>query len=722
MRIVHGLKRDDPIFRWLRRLQPSENTALLGLAVAVGVGTAFAIWAFDIAIEFFHELFQERLAHEILEPLLGPLAIVIALALAGLIVGWIMHRFIGDERHHGVAGIMESVALAGGRLRYHRVPFKAIAAALSLGAGASVGPEDPSVQIGANMGSFFGQRLRFSEERMRIVVAAGAASAIAAAFRAPIAGVFFALEIILGGRFTSGSISVVVLASVIASVFFQVIGQGAPEFGILDYSFAGPHEMIFFTVLGLLLAPIAVLFIRAVYWQEGLWHRYAARLSRPLKTALAGALVGGCAIFVPQIMGPGREFMAAVLHPSPEAQFTIGLLLIIGLLKLFMTTVSLAGGFVGGIFAPTLFVGTMRGSAFGQEIEQILPAGTVGDHESYAIAGMAALMAGVVRAPITAILMVFELTNDYLLILPIMGTTVVCVFLAERFEPSGIYELGLLRKGIRLQQGRDIDVMQSINVREAMTAPAYTIHESATLQELRDLLRQHRVRSLVVVNEDGDLSGIVTLTDLQRAYEASSDGSATTVADIATREVITAGPDEPLWTAISNMGARDVGRLPVLRPGTRQPIGMLSRHDVMRAYNSAITRKVEEQHTNEQVRLHALTGAHVVELTVKPHALVAGQQLRDVNWPNESVIASIRRSGRLIVPHGSTEIYENDTLTFVAAPEVDYELQVLTGQDDNGQPHQRPPQHSRPSRKDREDREDRKSREDREDRKDREDR
>jgi CIC family chloride channel protein len=664
--IVHTLRH-----YWNHHFHPSENATLLALAVAVGLASGIGIWGFRSAIDLVHTLFFTKLAQEWLG---GSMGIVGSLALAGMIVGWMMERFISEERHHGVAGIIESVALAGGRLRYARMPYKAVASAFSLGAGASVGPEDPSVQIGASLGSFFGQRLRLSEDRVRLLVAAGAASAIAAAFNAPIAGVFFALEVILG-EFTTGAFGVVVLASVIASVFIQVVEQAGPELGPLSYTLGSPVEIPIYILLGLLLAPVSALFIHVVYWQNDLWHRYV-RLPRPLRTALAGALVGCVGIFLPQIMGAGREAMNEVL--TGQGEFTIAFLLALGIAKLVMTPISLSGGFVGGIFAPSLFVGTMLGGAFGRVVDTFIPESIVGNPQAYAIAGMAAVMAGVVRAPITAILLVFELTNDYRLILPIMLTTVVCVYLSERFEPSGVYTLGLLRKGVRLQQGRDVDVMQGLIVREAMKTPAPTISENASLVELRDTLRRYHVRSICVVDGEGLLSGIVTLTDLQSAYENNGE-TALTVSDICTRQVITASPDDVLWTAIRNMGARDIGRLPVVISGTRQLVGMLSRHDIMTAYNTAIARKLEDQHQAEQIRLHTLTGAHVIDRYVTPDSPVVGQRIRDIPWPPECTVASIRRGTKLLVPHGSTQLQSGDWLTLVAAPEAESDVTSLFG-------------------------------------------
>lgn len=661
------------LLRRLRALQPSESTTLLMIAVLVGLTSGIGVWFFRRGTDLAQHFFQKVIAADVLGPVVGAAGIVVVTAVGGLVVGWGMNRFIGQERYKGMPGVIAAVALAGGRLRYWRMPLKTLAAMLSLGVGASLGVEAPSVQIGANLGSMFGQRLRLSEDRVRLLVAAGSASAIAAVFRAPIAGVFFALEIILTGDFTVSSFGVVVLSAVISSVFTQAVLGGGPEFGALDYNMGGPLEVPFYVLLGLLLAPIGVLFIRSVFWQEHLWHR--VRLSRPLKAALAGVFMGIIGIFLPQLLGTGREAMIEVLNGAPYA---LGLLLALGLVKVLATTFCLGGGFVGGMFGPALYIGTMLGGAFGVAVARIAPASVVGDVGAYAIAGMAAMLASIVRAPITSIVLVFELTNDYHLIVPIMLTTVVCVFLTERFEPLGVELRELADQGIHLQHGRDVDVMQSVHVREAMVSPAPTIHETATLVELRDYLRDQRIRAAAVVNDHRELIGIATLSDLQKAYE-SGEGETLTVGDIATRDVITALPDEPVWRIVRQMGARDIGRMPVLKPGTRFPIGMLSRPDIMRAYNTAIARKAEVQHVAEQMRLHTLTGAHVVEFHVSERSPAVNQTIRDVEWPPESVVASIRRNGRLLVPRGDTTLRAGDTVTVVASPEVEGEIADLLG-------------------------------------------
>lgn len=654
----------------------SENTRLLGMAVAVGILTGLGVWGFRTAIEGFHILFYALLYKEILYPVVGPVGIIIELVLAGIIVGLIMQRFVGEERHHGVAGIMESVALAGGRLPYRLMPFKAFASALSIGAGASVGPEDPSVQIGSNLGSWLGQIFSVDEEQVRTLVAAGAAGAISAAFKAPIAGVFFALEVILVGSFATSSVSVIILASVVSSTFVEAIDPGV-HMGPFAYELGSALEIPLFIPLGIIFAPIAVLFTHSVYWQRDLWQRFT-RLSRPYKTALAAILIGTVGIFVPEVLGSGLEPIESVL--SGEAGFALSIVMLIGFTKLVITGVSAGGGFVGGLFAPTLFIGTMLGSAYGLALHQISPFNIVAQPEAFAIVGMASMLAGVVRSPITAILMVFEMTNDYRLILPIMLSTVMCMLIADYLEPSGVYHMGLVRHGIYLRGGTEIDVMQSVTVGEAMLKPAPAIEHSASLQTLRDTLRRFHSRSLVVLDKDSLLCGVVTLSDLQRSFEANGISSTLTVGDICSRQVITAEPNDLVWTAIKRMSTYDIGRLVVVEPGTRRVVGLIGRHGVIRAYNIAISRKLQEQHTAEKVRLNMLTGGHTVEIRLHNRSFITGKLVRDVTWPPDCVVASIQRKGKLLIPNGNTTLQVDDHLTIICDPDMLDELAALTGE------------------------------------------
>lgn len=655
-----------------RRLESSQGFGLLIIASVLGFVVALGIRLYRIGIEFFHELLSVEATHA-LAPILGVFAGVLVLTVAGYLVGLMSERFVGHERHHGVAGIIEATALAGGRLPYKKLPFKALASALSLGAGASSGPEDPSVQIGSNTASWIGRMLNLREESLRMLVAAGAAAGVAAAFKAPIAGVFFALEVILNNSFNASSLSAVVMSAVIASASMQALDPGY-EMGPFNYQLGGVLELWLFIPLGIMIALISVAYVRGVYWQAELWKKYIT-WPRPVKTALAGAFVGLIGIPLPQVLGIGRESMNAVLEGV--AGYGFWLLLILCGMKIVANIISLSGGFIGGVFAPSLFAGTMLGAAYGQLVDSIFGL-QVGDPQAYAIAGMAGMLAGVLRAPITTIMMVFELTNDYRMILPIMLTTIVCIVVGDRFLKYGIYAFGLIRHGVRLQQGREIDMMQGVTVAEAMVTPPPIVTERATLLSLRDLLRTMHTNSMCVVDAEGLLVGVVTLADLQRAYEQPEHDSLT-VGDICSRDLALTHPEDELWTAIRTMSTRDVGRLPVVKRGTREVVGLIGRHGVVRAYNIAIARRVKDQHIAERIRLNTLTGGHVFEMPIHEGAPAAEVAIKDIKWPPESVVASVTRNGRLLVPHGGMVLHAGDMLSIVADPSVEDELNALVG-------------------------------------------
>ena len=340
-------------FRETLNFQPSKSVVLVGIALLVGLTTGIGVWLFKRLIDLLHLTAFDGLGMA-LNPF-GGWTVALLPILGGLGVGLIVHFFVGEERHFGVAGVMEAAALAGGRLRYRRLPAKAVAAALSIGSGASVGPEDLSAQIGANLSSMFGQWFGLSDDRMRALVAAGAAAGIAAAFNAPIAGVFFALEIVLG-ELTGNALVIVVLAAVVSSVFTQAVSGVQPAFRVPAYTFSSAWEMHLYLGLGLLAGPIAALYIRALYAARDVFQRVPLpRWGRP---ALAGLAIGLVGIFLPQVFGVGYDTIEQILA---SATLTIALLLTLVAFKLLLTAICIGGGFQGGVFAPTLFLGAALG-------------------------------------------------------------------------------------------------------------------------------------------------------------------------------------------------------------------------------------------------------------------------------------------------------------------------------------------------------------------------
>ncbi len=631
---------------FFERLSSSQSFLLGALALLTGLATGAGVWLFKVLIELVHGAAYGVAA--------GWLALLVP-AVGGLLVGLLAQYFIGDEKLHGTAGIMQAVALSGGRLRYQKAPVKTLAAILSIGAGASVGPEDPSVQIGANLGSMFGQLFHLSDDRLRTLVAAGAASAIAAAFNAPIAGVFFALEIVLG-EIGGSALGMVLVAAVTSAVFTQAVSGSSPAFQTPAYSFKSAWELVLYLCLGLLAGPLAALYVRLLYVLQDFFHGWHFPIS--LKTAAAGLLVGLAGFLFPQALGVGYATIGEVLNKNDLA---VGLLLALVLAKTFLTPLSLGGGFFGGVFAPSLFIGAALGGAFGGLAVGLFP-GLGLAPPAFALVGMAAVLAGAVHAPLTAVILLFEMTNDYHIILPLMVAVAVSTLLSQVIQQDSVYALGLARHGIRLDRGRDVEVMGAITVGEAMQINTDVLPESMKLTEAAEMLARTRHHGLPVVDEDGLMCGIFSVQDLERP-------NCETVGEACTRAVEVAYPDESLNMALRRMSRRDVGRLPVVaRSHPRQIIGVLRRADIIHAYDIALTRRVAQRHQEQALRLEALTPlrVEVSEVNVEEGSPAAGKAMKDIPFPQGCVIASVRRGGRVFVPRGDTALQAGDLLVVVA--------------------------------------------------------
>lgn len=636
-------------------LGSSEPVLVAAGGVAVGLLAGGGVLAFKAWI---HAVEAAGAWARAAVPGLGPAVAALVPAVGGLLVGGILVRWIGEERHHGVAGVMESIALAGGRLRYRRLPAKMVAAGLSIGSGASVGPEDPSVQIGANVGSFVGQRLRLSDDRVRALVAAGAAAGIAAAFDAPIAGVFFALELLLGDL-AAGALGTVLLAAVCAAALTHGVVGEHPAFVVPPYALHSALELPAYVLLGVLAGLVAGLYVTALYASHDLFHRLHA--PRWVKPALAGAVVGVVGLGWPWVLGVGYEGVGAVLSGEPVL---VGTLVGLCLAKLALTALCIGAGFPGGVFAPSLFLGAMLGGALGRlaEAAGLAPAAAPG---AFALVGMGAVLAGAVHAPLTAILLLFELTRDYRIMVPAMLAVATSLVVSRRVRRDSVYTLGLARKGLRLERGRDVDVLEGLTVADVMQTTAPTVPASAPARDALDAVARTRHLGLAVLDATGDLVGIVAAMDLDRAVREGRIDAAT-VGDVCTRDVVVAHPGETLAAALRRLSARDVGRLPVVDPAApRRLVGMLRRSDVVRAYEAALARRTELRHRAQQVRLGAATDATVSEVGVEAGAPCDGKRVADVAWPRACVLATLRRGGRGMLPRGDTVLRAGDVLVAV---------------------------------------------------------
>ena len=433
--------------RFLNRLHPSPETLLLILSLLIGGVTGAGVVTFHYLIHLIHSLMMEDFMGVIGGG--NPWALACIPILGGVAIG-LMRLWFRDFGPNMSSLIAASQGLQ--ELSPLKPISKMVAASVSLGTGASLGPEAPSVEIGANFGMLLAQVLQLSQERQRLLLGAGAAAGLAAGFNAPIAGVFFALEVVLGSTFATSSVSVVLLAAVVSAVIAQISLGAQPAFALPVYEVRSSLELPLYMGLGLLASCVSLAYTEAIQLAERCFQgkipgfTWLAKLPRPIHPIIGGACVGLVALQLPQILGVGYETVEAMLQ---DVKFSLPLLLLLLGAKLGMTAVSLGSGLVGGIFAPAMFLGASLGSAYGIFLA-MLPAmsGHVAGPPAYAMVGMAAVLAGSARAPLTSILLMFELTRDYRIVLPLMAAVGLSVWLVELVNRRSTHSLNLQQMGV----------------------------------------------------------------------------------------------------------------------------------------------------------------------------------------------------------------------------------------------------------------------------------
>jgi len=578
----------DLILEFLSRLKISEQWFLIILSSVVGVGGGFGAIIFRELIGFFNHLFFGY-GETILSSATSYWIILIPLipALGGLLVGPLTYRWAKETRGHGVPEVMEAVALKGGVIRPKVAVVKSLASSICIGSGGSAGREGPIVQIGSALGSTLGQFFKMSGERMKILVGCGAAAGISATFNAPIAGVFFALEVILGD-FAIQTFSPVIISSFVASVISRAFLGNFPAFLVPAYDLKSVWEIPLYMVLGLLAGGISVLFIRFLYKSDDLFE--SLKIKGHLKPALGGLLLGIIAIFYPQIFGVGYEGIKAALH---EEMFW-GVMFLLIFFKIVATSLTLGSGGSGGIFAPSLFIGAMLGGFFGNVVHTLFPQ-VAAAPGAYALVGMSAVVAGTTHATLTAMLIIFEMTGDYRIILPLMLASVLSTLLANRLSKESIYTLKLVRRGISLRGGRDVSILTSTFVREVMSRSWEAISQSMPMGQLLRLVEESRFSFYPVVNSTGGLEGILSLQDVKRLITKRGLEDLVIVKDVMPGYVQTLTEDETLASALQKFGLQDVEALPVVdKENPRKLVGVLKRSDIVTFYNRKLLERTEK--------------------------------------------------------------------------------------------------------------------------------
>jgi CIC family chloride channel protein len=555
-----------------------ETRLLVLLALAIGVGSGLGAYGFRWLIGFVQHVLWERGAS--LLPW-APLATILIPAVGGALVGPIVYLFAREAKGHGVPEVMLAVAEQGGRIRPRVVFVKALASAICIGSGGSAGREGPIVQIGSALGSALGQGLKLPTGLLRTVLAAGAAGGIAATFNAPIAGVFFSLEVLLR-EFSARAFSVLVLASVTATVISRALLGNSPAFLVPPYELRSSWELLFYALLGSLAAVVAKGFIWLLYRCEDLFDAW--RIPEYLKPIVGGLCVGLIGLGLPQIFGVGYETVEQALQGPMSAWLLAPL--VIG--KVMATSLTLGSGGSGGVFSPSLFMGAALGRGVGEFFQWLWP-GVTAASGAYALVGMAAVFAGAAHAPITSVLILFEMSGDYRIILPLMTSVVISTLVSHFLGRETIYTIKLRRRGIDILTPPRPDPLAQIRVADVMGRNVVTLRADLPFRAVLDHIRTHPYTSVPVVDGDGKLEGILGYSELREALSAERPEETLTARDLMRTPPPVCRPDDTLTEVTEKFRLADVGRLPVVArddPGTI--LGVISHTDVLAAYERLV--------------------------------------------------------------------------------------------------------------------------------------
>jgi CIC family chloride channel protein len=519
--------------------------------------------------------------------------VVVIPVIGGVIVGFMAKYGSSKIKGHGIPEAMEAVVVNRSRIQPRVAFLKPISAAIAIGTGGPFGAEGPIIQTGGALGSLVGQVFHTTAAERKVLLACGAAAGMSATFNTPIAGVILAIELLLF-EFKSRSFIPLVVASTLATaVHMRLLGAG-PMFPVARMDYGVPRALPFYLVLGVLCGLAAVGFSKLLYWVEDQFEKLPVdELWWPAIGALGLGIIG---YFVPRVLGVGYDTISDILN----AQLALKLLIVVMLAKALALVISLGSGTSGGLLAPMFMSSAALGGAFALMADRLWPAANL-SAGAFALVAMGAVFGAASRATFAFIIFAFEITRDYNAVLPLMLVSVIADAIAMLWMPAtSIMTEKLARRGLRIHQDYETDILHQVGVTEVMDSNAPLIAGSVTVSELAARIAQHdpavsRYEGLLVVDPDGNLQGIITRGDVLRAFEGEVGGSRT-VLEAGSRDLVVAYPDESLAEALAKMLTHNIGRLPVVQRGQPQKIvGYLGRQSIM----AGRLRRFEEEHVRE---------------------------------------------------------------------------------------------------------------------------
>jgi CIC family chloride channel protein len=559
--------------------------------VVIGLAAGVAAIGFREGIEWVQVLFYgfggERVATRAAE--LPWWRLLLAPTLGGLLIGVFVHFFMLGRRPQGVPDVIEANALHGGRMSLTDGLKAALVNAGSIGVGASVGREGPVVHLGASLGAWTAQRLHLGRSLSRTLLGCGVAAAIAASFNAPIAGVFFALEVVIG-HYALTAFAPIVIAGVTGTIVSRAYYGDYPAFILPgERVIASYFEFPAFALLGMISALAAILLMRTIMFTEDAIKQTA--VPRWLCPAIGGLMIGTLALSYPEVLGVGYEATDAALSEL----YPLWLLLLLIAFKTAATAISLGSGFGGGIVSPSLFIGAMVGGAFGIIATSAFPHLSSG-HGAYTIIGMGAVAGAVLGAPISTILMIFELTSDYALTIAVMIATVIASLITRQVQRNSFFTWQLERRGIAIKGGREVGLLRSFKVEGVMDRTYDTVAPDTPIAQVRERLQKARWGELFVVDPEGRLTGTIIFSDLHEAAFDTSHDADWVANSVARDHPAVLQIDDDLAVAVEVFGASGEAHLPVVADaeGSRM-LGVAHEHDVMLAYHRALQQLRDEE-------------------------------------------------------------------------------------------------------------------------------
>ncbi|MBL28966.1 MAG: chloride channel protein [Rhodospirillaceae bacterium] len=568
-----------------------EQMSLTVLAVLIGALGGYGSLAFRKLIDGF-QFFVYGSGSEHVLAMAGNLAwwhLLLAPAAGGLVVGLLIRYLLPGGRPQGVPDVMIACHLRSGRIPLKEGLSAALTSALALGAGASVGREGPVVHLGASLASAVALKLRLRSSATLTVFGCGVASAVAASFNAPIAGVFFALEVVVG-HYGLGAFAPVVIASVVGTVITRIHIGDFPAFQITGTEIASFSEIPAFAILGIVSAGVAIAFISGTM----LVQRGFGRIPVPqwVRPGIGGLLVGGIAILFPQVIGVGYETTDLALKNA----FPVELALTLAAAKALASAISLGSGFAGGVFSPALCIGALVGSAFGAVAAAVFP-GVGAMQNAYALVGMGTVAGAVLGAPISTMLIIFELTGDYKLTIAVMVAVSLSSLITRQLYGHSFFTRQLAQRGIAIDAAREAALLRSVPVTEVMVESFRSIQAEAPFKQLTEMFREAAQPEVYVLDQEGVVIGEVEFSDVGPAIFRPDSDTRSRAVDASRRLKNVIASDETLESAIQRLRQAGVDRLPVVVDRrTRVMIGVLRLQDAVQTHNRLLIAARAEEH------------------------------------------------------------------------------------------------------------------------------